>query len=68
MTDVMNALREERTKVAQRLGAFDTAIKALSGGTTAPVSVLRRKRRKMSAEARARMSAAQKKRWAAAKK
>jgi hypothetical protein len=66
MTDVMNALREERTKVAQRLAALDSAIKALGDGGA--VNQPTAKRSRFSAEARARMAAAQKKRWAAAKK
>jgi hypothetical protein len=67
MSNVIAVLNEERTRVARRLAALDTAIEALGGGNTAPVSVLKHKRRKMSAEGRARISAAQKARWAKTK-
>jgi ribosomal protein L15 len=67
MSNVIAVLNEERTRVARRLAALDAAIKALGGGTAASVSVVKHKRRKLSAEARARISAAQKARWAKTK-
>ena len=67
MSNVMAVLSEERTRVARRLAALDSAIKALGGGG-AVINKPTVKRSRFSAEARARMAAAQKKRWAAAKK
>ena len=62
MSNVIAVLNEERARVAHRLAALDAAIKALGHE-----SVVRGRRRKMSAAARAKISAAQKKRWAKAK-
>ena len=59
--DIIAQLRIERDKAAQQVNALDMAIAALSGTTTSQGS---RGRRKMSAAARARISAAQKARWA----
>ena len=60
--DIIALLKAERDKAAQQVDALDTAIRALSGLNTA-----RRLHgpRKMSAAARARISASQKARWAA---
>jgi hypothetical protein len=66
MTDVMDALKQERTRVAQRLAALDSAIRALGG--TAVVKQPAVKRSRFSPAARARMAAAQKARWAKIKK
>ena len=63
MSNVIAVLNEERARVAHRLAALDAAIKALGYE-----SVVKAKRKKMSAEARARISVAQKKRWAKVKK
>jgi hypothetical protein len=63
MSNVIAVLNEERARVRHRLAALDAAIKAL--GHEAEV---KGKRKKMSAAARARISAAQKKRWAKLKK
>src|SRR5438477_6613504 len=59
--DITEVLKAERDKAAQQVDALDTAIRALSGLNTA-----RRLHgpRKMSAAARARISASQKARWA----
>src|SRR5438128_1816701 len=59
--DIIAELRAERDKAAQQVNALDTAIRALSG-----LSSGRRLHgpRKMSAAARARISASQKARWA----
>jgi hypothetical protein len=59
--DIIEQLKAERDKAARQVSALDTAIAALSGldstgGSHVP--------RKMSAAARARISAAQKARWA----
>jgi hypothetical protein len=64
MSNVIAVLNEERARVAHRLAALDAAIKALGHE-----AVVKGKRRfKMSAAARAKMSAAQKRRWAKTKK
>jgi|SRR5437867_3792559 len=59
--DIIAQLKAERDKAAQQVNALDTAIRALSG-----LSSGRRLHgpRKMSAAARARISASQKARWA----
>lgn len=63
--NMMKILRDERDKVANRLSQLDAALKALGEGT----AIVKAKRKwKMSAAARAKISAAQKKRWAKAKK
>ena len=59
--DILELLRAERDKVAQQVNALDTAIGALSGLNSIGVS---HGPRKMSAAARARISASQKARWA----
>jgi len=59
--DILALLKAERDKVAQQVNALDTAIRALSGLNTNRLS---RGSRRMSAAARARISAAQKARWA----
>ena len=61
--DILELLRAERDKVAQQVKALDTAIGALSGLNNTGVS---HGPRKMSAAARARISASQKARWARA--
>ena len=59
--DIIAQLKAERDKAARQVNALDTAIRALSGLNSA-----RRLQgpRKMSAAARARISASQKARWA----
>jgi hypothetical protein len=64
MTDLLNMLHHERATLVRKLGGVDAAISALNG--TAPKAV--KGKRTMSAAARARISVAQKKRWAKAKK
>src|SRR2546427_11757506 len=59
--DIIAQLRAERDKAAQQVNALDTAIRALSGMNSAPRL---HGPRKMSAAARARISASQKARWA----
>jgi hypothetical protein len=63
MTDILKMLRDERAAVAKRLAGLDAAIRALTG-TSAPV----KRTWTMSAEARAKISAAAKKRWAKVKR
>src|SRR5438874_7491902 len=59
--DIIALLKAERDKAAQQVDALDTAIRALSGLSSTRVS---HGPGKMSAAARARISAAQKARWA----
>src|SRR5881227_1927578 len=59
--DIIAQLKAERDKAAQQVNALDTAIKALSGLNSTRAT---RGRRTMSAAARARISAAQRARWA----
>jgi hypothetical protein len=59
--DIIALLKAERDKVTQQVNALDTAIRALSGLNNTRVS---HGPRKMSAAARARISASQKARWA----
>jgi hypothetical protein len=68
MTDLLNMLHDERASLARKLAGVDAAIHALNG-SAAPVKTAAKKRTwKMSAAARAKISAAQKKRWAKVKK
>src|SRR5437870_7757742 len=60
--DIIAQLKAERDKAALQLIALDTAIRALSG-----LNSTSRGPRKMSAAARARISASQKARWARAR-
>jgi hypothetical protein len=65
MTDLLNLLHAERATLLRKLAGIDAAIQALHGNV-APAK--KRNKRTLSAEARAKISAAQKKRWAKAKK
>src|SRR2546423_1993401 len=72
----LTGLRDEATHLLRQLGheavaagrrgrrAVNTAVTGMQKRGSEQVKGLRRKRRKMSAEARAKISAAQKKRWA----
>jgi hypothetical protein len=62
--DLIALLKAERDKVARQLSGLNAALAAFAGTYKAGSS---RPRRKMSAAARARISAAQKARWAKAK-
>ena len=62
--DIIALLKAERDKAAQQLNALDTAIRALNGLHSTGAT---RGRRTMSAAARARISAAQRARWARAR-
>ena len=73
MTELLNLLHAERATLAKKLAGVDAAIHALNGsGSVLPakaaVTVKKRRTWKMSAAARAKISAAQKKRWATVKK
>jgi len=60
-TNLLQLLRNERVTLRKRLWAVETALNALNGDGTSGRVV---RRRRMSAEARAKISAAAKKRWA----
>jgi hypothetical protein len=62
--DILELLKAERDKAAHQLNALDSAIRALSGLNSTRVS---HGPGKMSATARARISASQKARWARAR-
>src|SRR3989442_14021284 len=62
--EIIAQLKAERDKAAQQVNALHTAIRALSGLNSTRVS---HGPRKMSAAARARISASQKARWARAR-
>jgi len=66
MTELLTMLHDERTTLARKLAGVDAAISALNGGA-APTKAGKRTWN-MSAAARAKISAAQKKRWANVKK
>jgi hypothetical protein len=60
---IMKQLKKERDKVEQQLSGLNAALAAFAGvyrGTAKPG----RKRRKMSAKSRAKIAAAQRRRWA----
>lgn len=59
----LKQLRQQRDEAARALARIDAAITALHG-TSATASLRRGGRRKMSAAARKRIAAAQKARWA----
>jgi hypothetical protein len=75
MTDLLNMLHEERACLLRKLAAVDAAIHALNGSNVATVIAAvtgvkagKKRKWKMSAAARANISAAQKKRWAKIKR
>jgi hypothetical protein len=59
---IVKQLKKERDRVAKQLSGMDAALRAFAGvyGGSKPI----RKRRKMSAESRAKIAAAQRRRWA----
>jgi hypothetical protein len=63
MTTLLSMLHHERATLARKLAGVEAAISALNGTPKAL-----KRRHTMSAAARARISAAQKKRWAKVKK
>jgi hypothetical protein len=71
MTDLLRMLHDERAKVAKRLAGLDAAIQALNGNVvvkSAAKSAPVKRKWRISAEGRARISAAAKKRWAKIKR
>jgi len=62
MTDILKRLKKERDRVERQLAGINAALSAFGKvyAGTGP-----RKRRKLSAKARAKIAAAQRKRWAA---
>jgi hypothetical protein len=68
MTNLLSMLHEERGTLARKLAGIDAAIHALNGGSAVSVKAGKKRTWKMSAAARAKISAAQKKRLAKAKK
>jgi hypothetical protein len=66
MTDLLKMLHDERASLSKKIAGIDAAIHALNGSSVAPAKA--GKKRTVSAAARAKMSAAQKKRWAKLKK
>jgi hypothetical protein len=63
-TDIINLLTDARSQLLKQLAAIDQALNALGGHNGGP----RKGRRRLSAEARNRIIAAQKKRWVAWKR
>jgi hypothetical protein len=75
MTELLNLLHTERATLAKKLAALDTAIHALNGSSVATVMAVvtgakaaKKRTWTMSAAARKKISLAQKKRWAKAKR
>jgi len=72
MTDLLKMLHDERASLSKKIAGIDAAIHALNGssGSAAPVKAVAHKKRTwtMSAEGRAKISAAAKKRWAKIKR
>ena len=66
MTDLLNMLHDERASLLRKLTGVDAAIAALNGHSAAPVKAV--KKRTMSAAGRAKIAAAQRKRWAKIKR
>ena len=58
LTGIVNQLKQERDRVAEQLSGLNAALAALSGTNDT------RRRGTLSAQARARIAAAQRKRWA----
>jgi hypothetical protein len=66
LSGIMKQLKKERDHVEKQLFGLNASLMAFAaayGGTVKPI----RKRRKMSAKARAKIGAAQRKRWARAR-
>lgn len=61
-TDAVKLLQKQRQAIANELGKIDVAVRALGGIRTSDFTTGRRKP-KFSAAARARIAAAQRKRW-----
>ena len=65
--DILSALRTEASKMQQKLDGLNSAIKSLGGGNSVGRPNGHRKKRHVSAAARAKMAASQKARWARVK-
>ena len=59
VSSIVKLLKQERDSVARQLHGLDAALRAFAGAYSKP-----RKRRKMSAAARGKIAAAQRRRWA----
>ena len=62
LSSIVRQLRQERDRVEKRLKGLDAALTAFAGVYSGVKPV--RKRRKMSAKSRAKIAAAQRRRWA----
>lgn len=60
---IVKQLKKERDKVERQLSGLNAALSAFIGAYTGKAAKPTRKRRKMSAKARAKIGAAQKARW-----
>ena len=65
--DILSALKNEASKLEQQLDGLNSAIKALGGRNSFGPGNGRRRKRHVSAAARARMARAQRARWAKVK-
>ena len=65
--DILSALKNEASKLEQQLDGLNSAIKALGGRNSFGRGNGRRRKRHVSAAARARMARAQRARWAKVK-
>ena len=61
--DILSALKNEASKLQHQLDGLNSAIKALGGRNSVGRPTGRRKKRHMSASARARIAKAQRARW-----
>jgi hypothetical protein len=66
LSGILKQLKKERAQVERQLSGLDAAIRAFASFYTGAKPG--RKRRKMSAKGRARIAAAQRKRWAKVKR
>jgi hypothetical protein len=62
LSSIMKQLKKERDRVAKQLSGMDAALRAFAGVYSGGKPT--RKRRKMSATSRAKIAAAQRRRWA----
>jgi len=66
VSSIVRQLKAERDRVAKQLSGMDAALRAFAGVYSGGKPV--RKRRKMSAKSRAKIAAAQRRRWAKVRK
>jgi hypothetical protein len=62
VSSILKQLKQERDRVAKQLSGMDAALTAFAGVYAGSKPI--RKRRKMSAKSRAKIAAAQRRRWA----